>query len=83
MANAEEIIAALSQGISTLDSNTTGSALNNTDDLEHAVHTLEGTNDYTDAVQILQTLRESLRTAQGAEQQLREVLSNAQARFHG
>lgn len=83
MANAEEIIAALSQGIATLDRNMSGAALVNSDDLVQAVHVLEGTNDYTDAAQVYQRLQESLRQAQADEQQLREVLSNAQARFHG
>lgn len=83
MANADEIISTLSRGIGLLDANSTAAALNNIDDLVHAVHALEGTNDYDHAVQVYQSLQESLRLVHAAEQQLREVLSNAQARFHG
>lgn len=83
MATANEIIAALSHGIEKLEQSMASAALNHTEDLDQAVNVLDGTADHAEAAQVYQSLQESLRHAQGAEQQLREIFSNARNRFHG
>ncbi|MGJ7907521.1 hypothetical protein ACOQFL_13700 [Actinopolyspora sp. H202] len=83
MADMQEVLAAINVAIEKLDSNASGNALRQYEELEQLLQSLNGVPAYEQAAQAYNGLISSLRESISAEQQLKQTLEQAKATFHG